>query len=653
MDAAIRAIHIVTERYGLAAVGLYTTIRRRVRGEQGDWQMNGRGLWRGVATAGLFLALMAPALADSPVHVTHAIAMNGEPKYGPDFKHLDYVNPDAPKGGTVRFAALGTFDNFNPFILKGAGSTAAGAGAPFETLLVGTDDEAFSAYGLIAESIEMPEDRSWVAFTLRPEARWHDGTPITVEDVIFSLDVLKTHGHPFYRAYYANVEKAEKVGDRKVKFTFKGGTNRELPLIIGQLPILPKAYWQGKDFEATTMTPPMGSGPYKVASFESGRSVTLQRVPDYWGKDLPINVGHNNFDTIRYEYYRDGNVEIEAVKAGDYDFRQENISKVWATAYDTPAVRDGRLIKEEIPNQVPSGMQGFAFNIRRDIFKDPKVREALTYALDFEWTNKALFYGLYARTRSYFDNSELAATGLPGPEELKILEPYRGKIPDEVFTKEYQPPKTDGSGNMRANLRAAAELLKAAGWEVRNGTLVNGKTGEPLAFEILLNDTTFERVTLPFVQNLQRLGVKASVRTVDPSQYEKRLDHFDFDMTIVVFSQSLSPGNEQRDFWSSASADTPGGKNLVGIKDPAVDALADLIIAAPDRDQLIYRTRALDRLLQWGFYVVPNWHSDKFRVIYWNKLAHPAKTPPYGLPTDTWWIDPTKAAALQGKQSAQ
>ena len=610
--------------------------------------MSGRGLWRGVAAAGLFLALMAPALADSPVHVTHAIAMNGEPKYGPDFKHLDYVNPDAPKGGTVRFSALGSFDSFNPFILKG--TAAAGAGSPFETLLVGTDDEAFSEYGLIAESIEMPEDRSWVIFNLRPEARWHDGTPITADDVVFSFDILTTKGHPQYRAYYASVAKAEALGERKVKFTFKGGPNRELPLIIGQLSILPKAYWQGKDFEATTMTPPMGSGPYKIASFEAGRSVTLQRVPDYWGKDLPINVGRNNFDTIRYDYYRDGNVEIEALKAGNFDFRRENISKMWATAYDTPAVRDGRLVKEKIHNNLPSGLQGFAYNIRRDIFKDPKVRQALTYALDYEWTNKTLFYGLYKRTRSYFDNSELAATGLPSPEELKILEPYRGKIPDEVFTKEYQPPATDGSGNNRANLRAAAELLKSAGWEVRGGTLVNGKTGDPLEFEILLGDSTFERVTLPFVQNLQRLGVKAHIRTVDPAQYEKRLDNFDFDMTMVVFGQSLSPGNEQRDFWGSASADVPGSRNLIGIKDPVIDALVDLVIAAPDRDQLIYRTRALDRVLQWGYYVVPNWHSEDFLVIYWNKLAHPAKTPPYGLPLDSWWVDPAKAAALQGKQ---
>ena len=613
--------------------------------------MSSRGLRRGLAAVALFLAMAAPAGADPAVHTTHAIAMNGEPKYCPDFKHLDYVNPDAPKGGTLRYAAVGSFDTFNPYTLKG--DAAAGAGAPFETLLTGTDDEAFSEYGLIAESIEMPEDRSWVAFTLRPEARWHDGTPITVDDVIFSLDILKTKAHPFYRAYYANVDKAEKVGERKVKFTFVGGINRELPLTVGQMPILSKAYWQGKEFDAITMTPPLGSGPYKIAAFEAGRSVTLQRVPDYWGKDLPINVGRFNIDTIRYEYYRDMNVSIEALKAGNYDFRQENISKMWATAYDTPAVRDGRLVKEEISNQLPSGMQGFAFNTRRDIFKDPRVRDALTYALDFEWTNKTLFYGLYARTRSYFDNSELAARGLPGPEELKLLEPYRGKIPDEVFTKEYQPPKTDGSGNNRANLRAAAELLKAAGWEVRDGALVNSQTGAPLEFEILLNDPSFERATLPFVQNLQRLGVKARVRTVDPAQYEKRVDDFDFDMIMHVFGQSLSPGNEQRDFWTSAAADVKGGRNIVGIKDPVVDALVDLVIAAPDRDQLIYRTRALDRVLQWGHYVVPNWHSDRFRVIYWNKLSHPQKTPPYGLALDSWWIDPAKAAALQGKQGAQ
>jgi microcin C transport system substrate-binding protein len=612
--------------------------------------MTGRWLRGALAAAAL---LLAPGLAaaDSPVRTVHALAMNGEPKYGPDFKHLDYVNPDAPKGGEVRYAAVGSFDTLNPYTLKG--TTAAGAGQPFETLLTSTDDEPFTEYGLLAETIEVPDDRSWVAFNLRPQARWQDGTPVTAADVVFSFETLRDHGHPFYRAYYASVAKAEAEGDRKVRFSFKPGDNRELPLIIGQMPILSKADWQGKDFEATTLKAPLGSGPYRIAAFEPGRSLTLKRNPDYWGKDLPINVGQDNFDTIRYEYYRDENVAIEALKAGNYDFRNENISKMWATAYDTPAARDGRLVKEEIPNNLPSGMQGFIFNIRKDIFKDPRVREALGYAFDFEWTNKTLFYGLYARTRSYFDNSELAATGLPSPDELNILEPYRGKVPDEVFTKEYQPPTTDGSGNNRANLRIAVELLKKAGWEVKNGVLVNGATGAPLAFEILLDAPSFERVVLPWVQNLQRLGVKATVRTVDPAQYQKRLDDFDFDMTMTVFGESLSPGNEQRDFWSSASAGTPGGRNLIGIKDPVVDALVDLVIAAPDRQALVTRTRALDRVLQWGYYVVPNWHSDKFRLVYWNKLAHPAKTPPYGLPLDTWWIDPAKAAALAGKQVAQ
>jgi microcin C transport system substrate-binding protein len=612
--------------------------------------MTGRWLHGALAAAAL---LFTPGLAaaDSPVRTVHALAMNGEPKYGPDFKHLDYVNPDAPKGGEVRYAAVGSFDTLNPFTLRG--DAAAGAGAPFETLLVGSDDEAFTQYGLLAETIEVPDDRSWVAFNLRPQARWQDGTPVTAADVVFSFETLRDHGHPFYRAYYASVAKVEAEGERKVKFTFKPGDNRELPLIIGQMPVFSKADWQGKDFEATTLKPPMGSGPYKIAAFEPGRSVTLQRVPDYWGKDLPINVGKDNFDTIRYEYYRDENVAIEALKAGNYDFRNENISKMWATAYDTPAARDGRLVKEEIPNNLPSGMQAFIFNIRKDIFKDKRVREALGYAFDFEWTNKTLFYGLYTRTRSYFDNSELAATGLPSPEELKILEPYRGKVPDEVFTKEYQPPRTDGSGNNRANLRLAVELLKQAGWEVKNGVLVNGATGQPLTFEILLDAPSFERVALPFVQNLQRLGVKATVRTVDPAQYQKRLDNFDFDMIMTVFGESLSPGNEQRDFWSSASADTPGGRNLIGIKDPVVDALVDQVIAAPSREALVTRTRALDRVLQWGYYVVPNWHSDKFRLVYWSKLAHPAKTPPYGLPLDTWWVDPGKAAALAGKQTAQ
>src|SRR5690606_19770622 len=445
------------------------------------------------------------------------------------------------KGGTVTYAAIGTFDSLNPFILKG--TAAAGSSLPFETLLVSSQDEAFTMYGLIAETITVPENRSWVEFTLRPQARWHDGEPITVEDVIFSFRTLKEKGHPFYRAYYANVETVEKVGERKVRFTFGGGDNRELPLIIGQMPVLPKHYWEGRDFEQTTLEPPLGSGPYRIEKVDSGRSITLKRVEDYWGKDLPVNVGQNNFDRIRYEYYRDSTVALQALFAGGIDFRLENTAKLWATAYDVPQVRDGRIVKEMIPNQLPTGMQGFAYNIRREIFKDPRVRQALAYAFDFEWTNETLFYGQYARTESYFSNSELASRGLPTGEELEILERFRGRIPEEVFTQEYEAPSTEGPGGLRANLLKAMKLLEEAGWVIEDRRRVNAATGRPFEFEILLNNPDFERICQPFVQNLARLGINARIRTVDTAQYQNRMDNFDFDMTVEVFPQSLSPGN--------------------------------------------------------------------------------------------------------------
>src|SRR5262249_4162381 len=394
---------------------------------------------------------------------------------------------------------------------------------------------------------------------------------------------------------------------------------------------------------------PLGSGPYKVESFEMGRSVTMKRVTDYWGASLPINLGQSNWDTIRYEYYRDGTVALEAFKAGQYDFRAENSAKSWATAYDTPALRDGRIKKVEMPNDSPTGLQAFVYNIRRDVFKDRRVREALDYAFDFEWTNKTIFYAQYTRTKSYFANSELASRGLPGPDELKILEKYRGRIPDEVFTTEYQPPTTDGSGNNRANLRKAVDILKAAGWEVRNGKLTNVQTGQPMQFEILLDDQIFERIMQPFAQNLARIGIQANVRTViDSSQYKNRTDNYDYDMITNVFSESLSPGNEQRDFWGSASADLPGGANLIGVKDPVIDELIDLLIMTPDRENLITRTRALDRVLLWNYFVIPSWHLSIFRVAYWDKFGRPPTTPKpaYGIGFDSWWIDPEKEAAL-------
>jgi len=602
------------------------------------------------AITALFFSFAATAPAGEPARPVHALAMHGSPKYGPDFHHFDYTDPSALKRGEARLHAIGTFDTLNGFTLKGV--PAAGLGNMVDTLLVGSEDEAFTEYGLLAESIQVPEDRSWVTFTLRPEARWHNGRPVSVEDVIFSLETLKAKGHPFYRAYYANVERAEKVGERQVKFIFSGGENRELPLIIGQLPILPKHYWQGRDFEKTTLEPPLGSGPYRIKTVNPGRSITYQRVPDYWGKDLAVNRGRYNFRTIRYDYYRDSTVALQAFKAGEYDFRLENSSKDWATAYDIPAVKEGLIVKETIPHERPTGMQAFAYNIRKPIFADRRVREALAYAFDFEWTNRNLFYGQYARTKSYFSNSELASRGLPSPEELGILEPFRDRLPPEVFTREFDPPSTAGDRSIRTNLRRALKLLRDAGWAFQGRRLVRQGTGEPFSFEILLNSPTWERIALPFAKNLERLGIDVRVRTVDTAQFQKRVEEFDFDMIVDVFPQSLSPGNEQRDFWGSASADQPGSRNTVGIKDPVVDALIDLVISAPDRKSLIARTRALDRVLLWGHYVIPHWHIRAFRVAYWNKFSRPRISPKYALGFDTWWIDPEKEALLLQEKSS-
>jgi microcin C transport system substrate-binding protein len=593
------------------------------------------------------LALTGGTRAQDKVEPAHGVAMHGEPKYKPGFTHFDYADPNAVKGGEVRLHAIGTFDSFNPYILKGV--PAAGIGLLYETLTQGASDEAFSRYGLLAESIEMPDDRSWVAFNLRPEAKWQDGKPVTPEDVVFTLETLKTKGHPFYRAYYANLAKAEKTGPNRVKFTFSGGDNRELPLIAGELPVLPKHYWESREFDKTTLEPPLGSGPYKIKVFEPGRSITYERIKDYWGEKIAVNKGTNNFDIMRYDYYRDETVALQAFKAGEYDFNQENNSKEWATGYESPAISQGLIKKELIDNDVPTGMQGFLFNTRRPLFQDPRVRQALAYAFDFEWSNKNLFYGQYTRTESYFSNSELASSGLPSPEELKILEPFRRKIPDEVFTKTYKAPSTKGDGDIRNNLRVAFDLLKQAGWVVKNRELVNEKSGQPFKFEFLLVQPAFERIVLPFVQNLKRMGIDATVRTVDTSQYQNRVDNFDFDMMVGSFGQSLSPGNEQRDFFGSASANEPGSRNVIGIKDPVVDQLIDLIISAPDRESLVTRTRAMDRVLLWGHYIIPHWHIRNYRVAYWDKFGRPQTTPKYGLCFECWWIDPKKAEALKAK----
>ena len=592
----------------------------------------------------LFIGPAAIAANDSLGR--HGMSMFGALKYPLGFNHFEYVNPNAPKGGLVRMEARGTFDTLNSFTIKG--SSAAGLGLIYDTLMESSRDEAFAEYGLLVESALVANDLSSVSFMLRKQARWHDGKPVTADDVAFSLNILKSKGAPFYRFYYANVEKAEVLSPHKVKFIFKGRKNRELPLIIGQLPILPKHHWQGRDFERTTLEPPLGSGPYQIGKVDPGRSITFERVADYWGRNLGVNKGRYNFDAIRFEYYRDPTVALEAFKANAFDFRQENTAKVWATQYNFPAIAKGKVIRETLANNNPTGMQSFAFNVRKSKFQNRRVREALALTFDFEWANKNLFFGQYTRTRSYFSNSELAATKIPAGAELRFLEPLRGQIPAEVFTKEFKLPKTDGSGRSRRQLRQAKRLLETAGWFVKDSKLTNSETSEVMALEFLLVNQGFVRIVAPIQRAMERLGIKVEVRVVDTSQYINRIRNFDFDVIVASWGQSLSPGNEQRDFWGSAAADRPGSRNYIGIKDPAIDKLIDQIIFASSRGELVAATRALDRVLLWNHFVIPNWHINSYRIAYWNRFSRPAIKPKYGLGfSDTWWVDEAKDETLQ------
>ncbi|TAL32475.1 MAG: ABC transporter substrate-binding protein [Alphaproteobacteria bacterium] len=604
-------------------------------------------LWLAFLVIALPFTAITAAAEETPQPM-HAVAMHGAPKYGPDFKHVDYVNPDAPKGGEMRLATSGTFDTLNPFVLKGV--AAPGIGMTVQTLTTGTDDEAFTRYGLIAETIEMPEDRSWVAFNLRKEARFNDGTPITADDVVWTFNALMAKGHPHYRAYYANVKEAKAESPSRVKFTFNMAGNRELPLIVGEMPVLSRHYWEGKNFESTTLEAPLGSGPYRVKSIEPGRRVTYERVKDWWAENLPIMKGQNNFDAIIFDVYRDETVLLQALFSGNYDFRAENIAKSWAVEYDQKPVKEGLIKKEEIKHSLPAGMQAFAYNIRRPLFQDPKVRQALGYAFDFEWSNKQFAYGAYHRTKSYFENSELASSGMPQGRELEILEQYRGKVPDEVFTSEFRVPQTDGSGaGVRENLGKAKELLNAAGWRLGAKGLLE-KDGQEFKFEILTNSENFERWINPFISNLKKLGIQANLRNVEAAQYQNRIENFDFDMTVHTFGQSLSPGNEQRDFWGSDKADVKGSRNIIGIKSPVLDDLVGRLVSAKDREALIALCHAIDRVLLWNYYVIPQFYHDKWRVAYWDKFGHPETTPKYGLGVpDTWWYDKEKADKIAEK----
>ncbi|MFM8800513.1 MAG: extracellular solute-binding protein [Tagaea sp.] len=606
------------------------------------------------AAALLSLALATPAFAQQAplapgTGPRHAIAMHGDIKYPADYRNFAHVNPNAPKGGDVRFHAIGTFDSLNPWIIRG---TATGlVGLTVETLMVSSDDEPFTMYCLICRTVETPADRSWVEFELRAEARFHDGSAIEPEDVIWTFETLKAKGRPFYRSYYGDVVRVEKTGPRKVRFVFRNGENRELALIVGQAPVLARKWWEGRDFERPLTEAPLGSGPYRIENFELGRSMTLRRVADHWARDLPPNRGRYNFDTLRYDWYRDAQVAHEAFLAGAYDLKVENTARQWATGYETDALRAGLFRKLEIPETRVAGMQGFVMNSRRKPFDDRRVRQALAHAFDFEWSNKNLFFDAYVRTRSYFDNSELAARGLPQGEELEILNRLRDRVPAEVFTTEYNPPRSDGTPQNRAGLREATRILREAGWRVADGKLVDA-SGRQMSFEFLLpqGQTAFERILTPFIQNLERLGIAARIRPVDVAQFQNRVDDFDFDVILTTFGQSESPGNEQRDYWSSVKADQKASRNYAGIKDPAIDELVELLIAAPDRASLVQRVRALDRVLQWGHWVIPNWYVAVDRVAAWDRFGWPETNAKNGFDWTGWWVDPQRDANLRARR---
>jgi microcin C transport system substrate-binding protein len=627
-----------------------------------------------VALLGALAVWSSPGAAQE-AEWRHGLSLFGELKYPAGFKHFDYVNPNAPKGGIVRQSTFGTFDSFNYVVSGVKGNVAAGIDQIYDSLMVTALDEVSTEYGLLAESVIHPPDFSSVTYRLRREAKWHDGQPVTADDVIYSLEVWKKNS-PQLAAYYRHVTKAEKVGERDVRFTFDAPGNRELPLIVGQLTVLPKHWWEGKDpsgkardITATTLEIPLGGGAYRIKEFSAGRSVFYERVKDYWAKDLPVNVGRDNFDELRIEYFRDPTVALEAFKADQLDWRSENSAKNWSTAYDFPAVREKKVLLEEFPIRNMGIMQSFALNTRRDKFKDPRVRRALNYAFDFEEMNKALFFGQYHRIDSYFEGTELAwnwqpegenapteakpaaASGKPEGKELEILETVRDKVPPEVFTTPYTNPVGGSAEATRNNLREALRLFKEAGYDIKDRRLVNVKTGEPFTIEVLLSEPTFERVALFLKPAMDRLGINMTVRTVDDSQYENRLRNWDYDVVVASWGQSLSPGNEQRAYWGSQAADTVGSRNLAGIKNPAVDALIERVIYAKDREELVAATRALDRVLLWNHYVIPQWTYGKSRTARWDRFNHPEKMPAYGasaFPT-IWWWDAQRAAKTGGR----
>ncbi len=575
---------------------------------------------------------------------SHGISVFGDLKYPPGFKHFDYVNPDAPKGGAITVWGLDTFETLNPFILKGRKEE--WNSLIFDTLMTRATDEPDALYALVASGAEIAADRGSVAFTIDPRARFHDGSRITAEDVAFTFETLIKKGHPSFRINFRDVAKAEVLGPAKVRFVFKPGLHRDLPTMLAGLPVLSKTYYATVPFDKTTFTAPLSSGPYRVAKAEPGRSIVYERVADYWARDLPVNRGRFNFDRIRVDYYRDRDIAFQAFFSGQYDFREEFTSRSWATQYDKPPVEKGLIVRETLPDETPSGVQAFFFNLRRAKFQDPRVRQALDLAFDYEWTNKNLFYSQYERTNSMFENSELAAHAPPSAAELALLEPLRGQVPKEVFERPYMAPVSNGSGKIRKRLRTAARLFRKAGYRVKDGVLT-GADGAPFTIEFLLFEASFNRIINPYSRNLERLGVKATIRIVDAANFKYRTDHSDFDIIVRRYVQPLTPGIEQRNYFGSANADTAGTFNVGGVKDPAVDALVEKVTTAGSRAELVTAVRALDRVLMWNRFVIPQWYKGSHNVAYWNKFDRPKLKPRYARGViDTWWFNPENARLL-------
>lgn len=592
---------------------------------------------------------LAPVLAHA--EIMHGLNIYGDVKYPSHFRHFDYANPKAPKGGTLKLSYTGNFDSLNPYILKGVAAPGVNTFL-FQSLMFPAYDEPQSYYPLIAESVELAKDRSYADFYINQHARWHDGKPITALDVVFSLETLKEEGHPAYRVMYKPIEKAVAVGTYHVRFHFVDAEHLELPVIAAAMPVLPKHYYENVPFNKTTLIPPLGSGPYKIAKVEAGRTITYERVKDYWAANLPSQKGFYNFDTVRYDVYRDDVVALEGIKSGQFDYYEEYIARNWATAYHIPAIARGDILKLKIPNKIPRGMQAFLFNLRRDKFSDPRVREAIGLTMDYEWMNKTLFYNAYARSNSFFQNTEFQATGLPKGAELNLLAPHKSELPESVFTEQFNVPTTDGTGYSRENLIKAQRLLDEAGWVLKDGKRVNAKTGERMSIEFLMSQRTFERVVSIMRKNMARLGIESSFRYVDASQYQRRVNRRDFDIVSIWWNLGLFyPSTEQYSYWASSQADIEGSQNLGGIKNPVVDMLVGRIMRAQTLETLIPAARALDRVLLWNHYVIPHWHLNAWRVVHWNKFGKPKIQPDYNTGIDTWWMG--SLAPTQRKQEAK